>query len=686
MALMLMGCGGGGSSSSPILANFQSVNSDSWRATYASPPTFLPDSSPEYFTVVRQGYNALGSAVNYNENFICTKLTRQVYPNQASLTADQVALNDYIYSTDSVSGKTNNAAETSPKPIANWSMFDRKIVGDTLYLEVVAFHRNARQGEQVACVEFTVSDGTNTVTQKVSTSSLSTMYSALGQKVVVYSASIDVSSLANPATLTCNAKIYPWIGASASILDSTAQSLPRELSPRVFRRDTAFTPRYAYVRTTGNDGTGVVSTNSATASANPFLTVLAAINAHHTAGGMDGAIIYIGNDGGTPFVLASTAATRTQSHSECIITREPGVARANARVSFGAAAFRARFGTAGGWLRFYDVGIDRTGTTQIQGEVASTLQLVFDEVSYVGNSHNATVNNANAQSWFGGCDFTSLGASTLNSFTGNTTRCIRNCTFAAPSGVEGWLLLGNRITSIGAAINYANTSPSGAIAAFNFISNQDPLNSTFSNDSTTATGMAFVQNILEWTSATGGRSMRLCGDDATNNLTHIVIHHNTFVGFHNNGRANVFYDEGVTPRTCKLQSCVGNIHVAINTKGDVFVANGTRVGNWGYLYGVGCRHEFSMFIDADSGGIGSSFAQAYPGIGANIGTSATVRNDPLFTNYQGTTSGPTAGAGNGTYTVSALSPCKSKVTIPVLKYDLAGNSRSMSASTIGAYE
>ena len=112
------------------------------------------------------------------------------------------------------------------------------------------------------------------------------------------------------------------------------------------------------------------------------------------------------------------------------------------------------------------------------------------------------------------------------------------------------------------------------------------------------------------------------------------MHHNTIAGFHNTGRCNLFYDEGPTARTNKLHSFIGNIHVAINTKGDVFRgANeagadaSSRLGNWAYLYGVGCRGEFSQFIDASSGGIGTSFAQDYPGLDASIGTSATTRNE-----------------------------------------------------------
>jgi hypothetical protein len=121
---------------------------------------------------------------------------------------------------------------------------------------------------------------------------------------------------------------------------------------------------------------------------------------------------------------------------------------------------------------------------------------------------------------------------------------------------------------------------------------------------------------VEYTSAAQAAALRISGDSDTGSNTHVVIHNNTFAGFFINGRGNLFYEDGTTPRTSRLHSLKGNIHVQINTKGDVFVADGARTGNWAYLHGVGCEGEFSQCVDADSGGIGSSFAQAYPGLGA----------------------------------------------------------------------
>ena len=132
-------------------------------------------------------------------------------------------------------------------------------------------------------------------------------------------------------------------------------------------------------------------------------------------------------------------------------------------------------------------------------------------------------------------------------------------------------------------------------------------------------------------------------------------------------------------------SCKGNIWVQINTKGDVFQADGARIGNWAFENGVGCEGEFSQFIDADNGGIGSGFAQDFPGLRASIGTSNSVRNNPLFIDDEATSSGPTVGLGGGNYRLGSGSPADNRVS-PVLRFDLDGNARSASLATSGAYE
>jgi hypothetical protein len=686
-ALGLAMSGGAGGGAPPIAALFNSVNADGWSADYTSPPTFNPTGSPEQFTLTRQGYVGI-TPTSLSENLVVTQRVRQAFPNQASLTAGQVALSDYVYSTDTIAGgKTNNSTETSPKPVANWALPDRQVVGNTVRLEVVAFHRNARAREEVAAVEFSAFDGTTTVTQVVTTSTI-LGHSGDQFPVIGYACDLDISTLANPATITCNAKVYPHVGASGSVLDSAGSSVAREFSPRTYRRDTtlAASPFYVYVTTGGVDATGAVSTSAATAEASPCLTIAGAFTRIQSVrGDLMGVEIRLGN--GT-FVLNGDGSSKTQGAGELIITRDPNISRANAIMTFGLAAARLRFNqtpTGGGWIRFRDITVTRTGTLSLQGEATSQLQATFENCAFNNASHNAGM-LTQTNVYFLGTSISNTASSLLNPGT-HEIRMLRGMTCPGITNYEAWLVLGCSFIGTALAPLRGSRSATGSINAYSRITGLDPTGSGYNfGFSENVAQYALCQNILEFISATTATNIRTSADSATGTNTHAIIHNNTMAGFFSNGRDNLFYEDGATPRTSKLMSCRANIHVQINTKGDVFVSNGARVGNWAYLYGVGCDAEWSQFIDADNAGLGTAFAQAFPGLRANIGTSNSVRNDPLFTAYAGTTSGPSAGAGGGNYALTAPSPCKAKVTNPPLRFDLAGATRSATAASIGAYE
>lgn len=684
-------------------APISAVAADGWQATMVAPAelAFSP------VNVSRQGFTAAGAATTVVETLLTTKRVRLPYPNQATLTASSVALSDYVYSTDTIAGVTNASTETSPRPVVNWIMPHRLVVGTTLEAEVAAFHRNASGGRQVACVVFTASDGVNTVTATVSAAGVS---GRAGDRnaVLSYKASLDITSL-NAGLITLNARVYPRIGGAASVADSALDgNAARGFSPRYFLKNTG-ARSYAYVATTGNDGTGVVSTAAATAAATPFLTVLGAINALHTAigatSGVDMGEIRIGNDGGTPFVMASTAATRTQKVAALTITRDPAVARANARVSFGLAAFRPRLGgaltapLATGALLFKDIAIVRTGTLALMGEAANQLEVMFDDCSFDNASNNATW-LANAHDYHFGTTFSNLTGGSALGAGAYEHRLFRGIdlqpAFAAGGvSVEGWCVIGSAINN--PAFKRGSLAFSGGMCAFNTLT-QPPTTAVMleiGGDQDVA-GYAIVQNLVEYVSATANAVVRISGDAATGNNSHVIIHHNTHAGAFQAGRWNAFYDEGATRRTSKLQSVVGNIAVAVYTKSDVFRgANeagadaSSATGNWAFKHGVGCRDNFSQFMSASAVGQGSNEAQDYAGIGADFGTSQTARNDPLFTAYAGTTvaAGPvyTAGAGGGTYTLQAGSAARAMVDDPVLAFGLGGTARAAANDAAGAY-
>jgi hypothetical protein len=689
--------------SNPAAGTFEvitaSIDAVGWTATYVNtPPTFTPDTNPVTFAGARQGYDGTGTPATIVDQFTFTQRTRQPFPSQASLTPTTVALSDYIYSTDDLYGFPNNSSEISPLPICNWVMPSRLTVSNTINLELVAFHRNARKGRQVACVIFSATDGTTTVTQTVSTPTVSAR-GGDANPVIVYAAAINITSLSTISLITCNAKVYPWIGAAASVADSSTTTVVsgstlRAFTPRYFYKDTAgqASPWYAYVVSTGNDATGVASQTAGTAKAASFLTVKAAMKAINTAAGqVDNGIIRLTDSvslGNTFF------GNFTQKCGSPVITRDPAVSRATAvaklDVGFDPPIVTGFLGAVNvGSIYFTDLTILRSGTTQLQG----TINYYFDKVTFDNASGNAAWMNGTSNDYYFATTFLNVATfAGLASSTGEH-RCFRGCSGTlGGNAIEGWLQVGNIWTTCGGLDQFGSSStPPTRTATGMILFNNSYLMMTsglaflYVGQKENITGATFVQNLFEWCSATTQFCFRPSADSADlGNIVHMVVHNNTFIGFANCGRGNILYDTTLTnPRFPKLNSFVGNIHVQINNKSDLFLTNGAFVGNWNYYYGAGCKDEFSQYQNASGGA--ASFMQTYPGLGANIGTSSTVRNDPLFANYQGTTSGPTAGSGGGTYTVASNSPCKSMVVSAVLPFDLSGTARNVTGDTAGAY-
>uniref|UniRef100_UPI0035C7FF22 hypothetical protein n=1 Tax=Qipengyuania sp. TaxID=2004515 RepID=UPI0035C7FF22 len=644
-------------------APITAIAADGWRATMTVPQEL----ALKPVTVRRQGFVSGVPRNDLVETLVTTKRVRNPYPNHLTLTAATVALSDYVYATDSITGVTNNSTVTSPKPVVNWVMPHRLVVAGTLEAELTAFHRNASSGRQVDCVEFIATDKDGaTATVKVG---LPVVSNRAGDRnaVIAYKANIDVSGLA-PGLIRLDAKVYPRIGAYhptpalSSIADSALDgNAARGFSTRYFLKNTG-AKTLAYVKTAangGSDSTGQVNTNAATASANPFASISAAItaldNALKATSGVEMGEIRTGDDGGTPFVLGATAAHRTQRVGALTITRDPTIPKANARVSFGAAGFAPYLGTGGsltaplttGALVLKDIAIVRTGTSNIAGNGASAqLEVIFDNCTFDnGNNNNPWINQAHDYHF--GTTFTNVSntnGTILNAATAEH-RLLRGVSLtpsaygASGFPIEGWCVVGSYIWN--AKLERGGRSFSGGIAAFNTLPNPGSSAGTITICDTIDTdGYAFVQNVIEYSTAVTAPAVRISADSATGNNSHIIMHNNTHAGALLAGRWNAFYDDGDTRRTSKLQSVVGNIAVAVFSKSDVFRGtnqsdvSGNAQGNWAFIHGVGCRGNFSQFMAEVPNETGADRVQDYPGVGCNYGTSETVRNDPLFTDYR----------------------------------------------------
>ncbi|WEK43000.1 MAG: hypothetical protein P0Y64_16910 [Candidatus Sphingomonas colombiensis] len=706
---------GGTPAPPPLIA---SVNAEGWSAEFAKPADLpaaaipsemLPDSAPKTISVSRVGFDATAATTSYLETRIITKRKRQAYPNYAQATAQTVALDDYVYSTDTITGVVNNSAEASPKPIAAWVMPSRLLVGNSVHWELIAFHRDFRSNRQVACVRVRANDGTTqTPWQTVAATVISTLCED-ANPLEVYAGDLDVTALATGA-FWLEAEVYPWIGAAPSVLKSedlwAASASPREFTRRYYHKDVALAaaPPLAYVKAGGSDTAGVWSVNAATALATPFATVAGACSAitNVTRGtpsktGTGARIRIVDN---TANNAGTNGTSFPQGGAGIVIERAPGVARASAVLNL---AGNLRLGltcsVAGlePHMTLNDLSVGRSvNTYKFYGEAGTPIGVQFWNVAISDTAGSSPWNAAHG--YFFGATFATTNL-WLSLNTGLQIRMTRGVVGDLNSAAyEQWVLIGCAIQQVGSQ-GYTDATK-GGISYANRLLKMKAIAPAFgisaTNPGDKITGVVILQNVFEVIGghANASPAIRLSSDGLNGDMVHSVIGHNTTTGFYGTGRNNTFYDEssGTNRRNHRLLRMVGNIWVSINTKGDIFYA-GTdpseapnRIGQLAYVHGVGCQGEYSQFCSADGAAIGSSFSQLYPGLGASIGTSASVRSDPLFVDYQSMTGPATYGAGGGDYRLQAGSPARGRVTPRGLAYDLAGATRpAVGTAPAGAY-
>ena len=666
-----------------VVSNGTTLATGGWTATW--------NGTPQFVVVNRQGFDTSGAATTYaNEKIVITKRLRQNYPAQASLDASVVALSDYIYSTDAIVGSAaNNSLLTSPQPICQWVIPDRQTVGNSLKAEIVAFHVNARNFEQVACVLFTASDGSNTVTAKVSTSTISTETTDK-VPVIVYAATLDIISL-NAGQITLDAKVYPWIGGNAAIADTSGVTAgTRAFCRQIYYKDTTkfATPYFAYVSSTGADAAGTssnVSQAAATAAANPFLTI---------AGALAGARTVLTDISGLHIRIVNTVATGTPAlvtaaAGEVVIEADP-----NASAGVPVISLAATTNFLAPYLRIQNnITITKTASSQMRVGNALTLY----NVTFNDATNSALLSNNGIYARLQGVTFSAMTAGLLNPLANSQYRLVRGCTATSATSVaiDSCCAVGNTFTGVfGLGTNTLNES--GMIVAYNKLMNLSQTAGAllYGQIAGTCSGSAVVQNVFETTQGTSNRIFGPSSDTGLSTLLHAVIHHNTFAGYLDNGRCNMLYNStAATNRPHNLTSVKGNIHSQINHKGDFFATTATLTQT-PYLYGVSCVGECATYRNANglqngANGQTDSFSQMFVGLGnfsspnATMGTAATPLTMNFTTNKQFSPGGD--GLGGGNYQIAAGSAAQGVVPAPTLRFDMAGAARKANGSA-GAYE
>ncbi|MBW8814048.1 MAG: hypothetical protein JF588_11540 [Caulobacterales bacterium] len=697
-----------------------------WAIQARNVHTYAPDTKPETVSFLQPGFDTSAKPTLYRRDLVQTQQIRQAWPAVGNFT-DKVALENYVYrgATGLDAGvNTGGCTADAPQAVANFALPARKVINASVSQEVVAFHRDSQNQSQVAAVICRATDvnGLTVYSTPVSAMTISPQTYDL-HAVLVYACTVDTTTLA-AGLIKFDAAVYPWYGGSNAVLDSANSTDPARFSTRYYLKDAtlAASPYYAWVcpasaltgtcTTPGNDSTCNAFTVEASAIAAPCLTIDKAIDKLASAGGkVDGGHVRVGS--GT-FTLVTAASTRTQNVAEVVVEKDPAVADSSVIIQVGASVYGAKFTgftspLVTGALRFSHIYFVRTG---VQGwNSGSTTDVIWENVDWDGGGFNANylVNTLN-DSFFGATIHNTGGGSTLSAQSAHEHRVFRGSTYDTTNAVETLLWLGNTFAQGAQTSNTCTktgqsaASSSGVIIAFNVLLRAGTQNIKTINGCD-VDGFAFVQNVIEYTNSASSNVVGFNNDGQTNNARNELYDHVTIAGYYAEGRDNNWYDEGATARTTSYQSCKGGLHVQLNTKSDYFRGStnegGTgaatasyRTGNWGYEYGVGCRGVLSNYIDANNGGIGNSFAQIYPGLGAKIGTSSTNPTwipNATFTNYQAASwsgSGTTAsaGAGGGSYPLSAGSAAANMNTRPGLPYDIAGTARGSTATCAGAYE
>lgn len=687
------------------------------------------------FTVTSISPESDGTFSTITRTIYGTKSVRKAYPLQAQ--ADEqvsggnvtvrLSLSDYIYAKDKAgagnSGTnvtanilsgwytqgggnnaatglvvTNNSTQDYAQVIGAWNTVPFQKVGATFKLRASAFHRDGRIGRPVKAVKFIVTDGTNSVTETVTTMTIS---NDDGDAVPIpeYIATINTSTLTQGATLTCNFIAYPWVGDSTSILDtSTGTAAPTPLHgpiTMVLDKTGAYGTTMALVDpASGNDATGTAydsgSYNAGTAL--KFATIAKAAqkikdyNTTNRSRGDVGAGIIELAGGNHTWMGASLGAVYGTTPATWITVRaQTGTTADDVFIT----------GTAGNTdisdrVRFQNITIAMSGTFSGIGATWTDNCII--------NSNSTQLYANSAVHWVTQCAVPQLTQGFRSFSVGNCAfAMVRGCDLTGMAArVHPYNFIGNFKSGtvpgnpqiIGEINGSAAPVPQSQIVAYNAIYGFDNGASGASNmfkggeyDSTKPVrGLAFVQNIFERLgTGRAGSTFSTAAFNADTGYHNVLFWNNTLMG----ERQNVAYNNDTVLRPRKLWSWKNNFLFDTNVKDDTFEGNSIAQGAWAFSWGVG-------FSGNELGGENNDFFNQFPGLRSKqtyFFYSSGTADDVFQVVDWRANDGVNPGTGNGDYTPLSTSPAYNIQYDLLIPYDIAGRTRGTtdSAGAISTY-
>lgn len=490
----------------------------------------------------------------------------------------------------------NNSTRAHLPAIIQPALAGRRSVGPGDVVEFTGGHFYGRGGQPLACMEitFTGTSGGQPFTQvvKVSTMTESTQFTDGPFPVPVWSAPIPVASLDDETSVTVTARALPWVGNV--IAETNAAEVGVDFPRQVFRvNKTGAQTTYVYVDpVAGNNTTGVASNDPAVAAASPCLTgegaaaKLRAFNlANKGRNNCDHGVMRV--KGGNYTALFTNTADWTTDHGMLTVEAVAGET----------VVLTASQTCAVKYLRTVNIDMTRAGNIFIlrgnpTGKVWSIEYCTFTQnVSGVTSSFiEATsgvhvirpqvegAGTAIADIIVGGVLLWRGGVAEASTLAGQATT--GRCVIGSDVGKARLLTGANTIS--GKVFMYNKS----VAAAQDMIFFQSATNCIFA--------MLFCNQV-----GGAGPGYGLSRENAVGPVSNVIFAHCDLMG----QRPNAFYtDAGVVNFLDKSDvRWVGNIAQSLNTKSDIFAADGANIQNHSQVFHVGWGGNV-VITGSDGGG------------------------------------------------------------------------------------
>lgn len=624
----------------------------------------------------------------------------------------------------SIAGVTNGSTLAYPRAVIGWlNLQHERVTGAAINVEAVAYHRHARNGQQVAAIKFTARDAAgnadNANAQIASAPALSDIQTG-GPRVEAWKATLPLANMPQADLCQVNAIVYPWIGDASSVLDTsdpakgaygtvtagTKVDDARGATPLRFLCDKTGGYGGAHFAVKAGAAGGTVQASYALAVTTPFPTVQAGIAAlpawnnvnkgHNDHSGGTGWLMDDGAGGAVDHVIGATSAAAGKCWTEI---RVDPAATGQVRLTLSALAAVADL------LKFHvPFIISATGNVGLDGGSAvNSKRAAFEagcSVTYTATPSIGLVYRLGLHYWRN-VTFSSA-YSPFGNFGSNRTcpSLVLGCTgsIARYRTTYPYTFVGNRLEGVSLRQSSdANWYAHGSnVVLANNIFWKMPNGASFGTSA--VDGFAMVQNVFEASSGfSAGDASRLIGPGQSAPISNMISMHNTIpgvgVGSSNMGRQNAIYTDsantvGVQKQMVEKYELLHQRNCKTDTFTDLTTVTG-RTGNWRYRYGVGAAGNVVVTGDAEGGLATTADPSGNNWSGEFLEPGSTWAAGEANVTYTNNASGST-GAGLGDYSLTGPANA-AYARVPadkaVLKYDLAGTARlNDGTGAAGAYE